>query len=96
MRNDTSKKVIIRDAEIAWEQVDVCVRRKIMVYEDGLMVVKVAFETGGCDVCTNIPMRRSRILKVASSRSRWMVRNGSLRAGIAMIYRRTSSMGPFA
>ena len=50
MRNDTSKKVIIRDAEIAWEQVDVCVRRKIMVYEDGLMVVKVAFETGGCDV----------------------------------------------
>jgi hypothetical protein len=41
-------------------------------------------------------MRRSRILKVASSRSRWMVRNGSLRAGIAIIYRRTSSMGPFA
>lgn len=47
MNGDTSKKVFIRDAEIEWEQVDVGVKRKIMAYEDRLMVVKVAFETGG-------------------------------------------------
>lgn len=40
-------KVFIDNNEIAWEQVDRGVQRKIMAYDDKLMVVKVQFETGG-------------------------------------------------
>ncbi len=37
----------IKNDDIAWEQVDSGVKRKIMSYDDRLMLVKVAFETGG-------------------------------------------------
>ncbi len=40
-------KVFISDAEINWEEVGPGVRRKIMAYDDSLMVVRVAFEPGG-------------------------------------------------
>ncbi|WP_343670358.1 cupin domain-containing protein [Chitinophaga sp.] len=34
------------DADIAWEPTDPGVKRKVMAYNDQLMIVKVAFETG--------------------------------------------------
>jgi quercetin dioxygenase-like cupin family protein len=40
-------KVFIEDKDISWEQMDTGVQRKIMGYDDNLMVVKVNFETGG-------------------------------------------------
>lgn len=40
-------KVFIENEDIAWEQVAEGVKRKIMAYDDKLMVVKVAFEAGG-------------------------------------------------
>ena len=39
--------VFIPDADIRWEQVDVGVRRKVIAYDERLMVVKVSFDTGG-------------------------------------------------
>jgi quercetin dioxygenase-like cupin family protein len=40
-------KVFIESVDIEWEQVATGVKRKIMAYDDKLMLVKVAFETGG-------------------------------------------------
>lgn len=40
-------KVFIENRDIPWEEVDKGVKRKIMSYDDKLMVVKVAFEKGG-------------------------------------------------
>ncbi len=40
-------KVFIENDDVPWEQVDTGVRRKIMAYDDRLMVVKVEFKTGG-------------------------------------------------
>ena len=37
----------IKNADIPWENVDALIRRKIMAYDDKLMVVKVEFKTGG-------------------------------------------------
>lgn len=47
MNKNTETKVFIADDDIAWEEVDTGVKRKIMAYDDNLMVVKVAFNTGG-------------------------------------------------
>ena len=40
-------KVFIEDTDIAWQPMAPGVRRKIMAYDERLMVVKVEFETGG-------------------------------------------------
>ena len=40
-------KVFIEGNEIPWEDVDKGMRRKIMAYDDKLMLVRVEFETGG-------------------------------------------------
>lgn len=40
-------KVFIENRDVAWEDVDKGVRRKIMAYDDKLMVVKVQFDKGG-------------------------------------------------
>lgn len=40
-------KVFIEDRDIPWEQVDTGVKRKIMGYDEKLMVVKVQFDKGG-------------------------------------------------
>jgi quercetin dioxygenase-like cupin family protein len=40
-------KVFIENESVSWEQMDEKVRRKIMSYNNDLMLVKVAFETGG-------------------------------------------------
>jgi quercetin dioxygenase-like cupin family protein len=37
----------VRDASLDWESVAEGVKRKVMTYEADMMVVKVAFETGG-------------------------------------------------
>jgi quercetin dioxygenase-like cupin family protein len=40
-------KVFIENEDIAWENVGSGIKRKIMAYDESLMVVKVAFEKGG-------------------------------------------------
>ncbi len=47
MNTSETAKVFITDKDIAWETVAPGVKRKIMAYDEKLMVVKVAFETGG-------------------------------------------------
>ena len=47
MKTKEAEKVFIENASIEWENVDKGMRRKIMAYDDKLMVVKVEFETGG-------------------------------------------------
>lgn len=47
MNTNELVKVFIKDEDISREQADVGVERKIMAYDDKLMVVKVKFETGG-------------------------------------------------
>lgn len=43
----TTEKVFIENREIPWEVVGEGVRRKIMAYDERLMVVKVEFQKGG-------------------------------------------------
>jgi quercetin dioxygenase-like cupin family protein len=40
-------RILVADADIPWETVDENVRRKVMTYNDELMLVKVDFEQGG-------------------------------------------------
>lgn len=47
MNTNELENVFIRNEDISWEEVDAGVARKIMAYDDKLMVVKVKFETGG-------------------------------------------------
>ncbi len=47
MGTTESVKVFIQNDEIPWEPVDKGVQRKIMAWDERLMVVKVAFEKGG-------------------------------------------------
>lgn len=41
------KKTLVEDDEIAWEIVDDKIKRKIMSYNEDIMLVKVAFVKGG-------------------------------------------------
>lgn len=47
MGTTESVKVFIENEGIDWEEVDKGVKRKIMAWDDRLMVVKVMFEKGG-------------------------------------------------
>ncbi len=47
MGTTESVKVFIENRDIPWEEVDNGVKRKIMAYDEKLMVVKVQFEKGG-------------------------------------------------
>ena len=47
MNTNEKLNVFIENEIIEWEQVDTGLRRKIMAYDDSLMIVKVDFETGG-------------------------------------------------
>jgi quercetin dioxygenase-like cupin family protein len=47
MGTTESVKVFIENNDIPWQPMDVGVKRKIMAYDDKLMVVKVEFEKGG-------------------------------------------------
>ena len=46
MNTNEKLNVFIENEIIEWEQVDTGLRRKIMAYDDSLMIVKVDFETG--------------------------------------------------
>ena len=45
--NPALERLFVDDATLPWETVAEGVTRKIMTYDDDLMLVKVAFETGG-------------------------------------------------
>ena len=47
MKVEKSKNLFIHNDELSWEVLDEKVKRKIMSYEQSLMVVKVAFQAGG-------------------------------------------------
>lgn len=47
MDTNEKVKVFIKENEVVWEELDRHVKRKIMAYDDRLMLVKVAFEKGG-------------------------------------------------
>ncbi len=38
---------LVKDEDIVWEIIDSKIKRKIMAYNDKLMLVKIDFETGG-------------------------------------------------
>jgi quercetin dioxygenase-like cupin family protein len=44
---EITSKTLISDQDIEWEIIDKTCKRKIMAYDDNLMLVKVAFEQGG-------------------------------------------------
>src|SRR5687767_11422240 len=47
MGTTETAKIFIENDDIQWQQMDVGIRRKIMAFDDRLMLVKVAFEKGG-------------------------------------------------
>lgn len=47
MQATTTPSVFIQDTDIAWEETAPGMRRKIMAYDESLMLVRVEFETGG-------------------------------------------------
>ena len=47
MGTTETAKVFIPNEDISWQQMDELVKRKIMSFDDRLMLVKVAFQTGG-------------------------------------------------
>lgn len=40
-------KALVEDKDIPWEDLGNGVKRKIMAYNDGMMILKVSFEKGG-------------------------------------------------
>lgn len=51
----TETKVFIQDEDVTWEPVAPGMKRKIMAYDESLMVVRVQFETGGVGVVHQHP-----------------------------------------
>lgn len=47
METSETARVFIENADLPWQEVDNGVRRKIMSYDERLMLVKVDFEQGG-------------------------------------------------
>ena len=47
MQTDKMNNIFVEDGSLDWEEVGEGVRRKIMSYDDKLMLVKVAFRKGG-------------------------------------------------
>ncbi|MGF2411026.1 cupin domain-containing protein [Ferruginibacter sp.] len=47
METTETAKVFIENTDVPWQQMAEGVRRKIMAYDDRLMLVRVEFETGG-------------------------------------------------
>jgi quercetin dioxygenase-like cupin family protein len=45
--NPFFEKTLVLDSEVEWEQVEPKIRRKVMSFSAEIMLVKVAFETGG-------------------------------------------------
>lgn len=55
MTKEEIEKHFVQDANLEWEQLDDKVRRKIMAYEQSLMLVKVEFKAGGVGVVHQHP-----------------------------------------
>jgi quercetin dioxygenase-like cupin family protein len=53
MGTSETTKVFIENKDIPWEQVDAGVKRKIMAWDENLMLVKVDFEKGGVGTLHN-------------------------------------------
>lgn len=53
--NDLTNKALIADQDIDWEELGAGVKRKIMAYNDDLMLVKVAFEKDAIGAIHNHP-----------------------------------------
>lgn len=52
---DLESKTIITDQELDWENLGAGVKRKVMPFDDQLMLVKVAFEQGAVGAIHNHP-----------------------------------------
>lgn len=52
---DLTNKTLIADNDIDWEDLGAGVKRKIMAYDDNLMLVKVEFEKGAVGSIHNHP-----------------------------------------
>lgn len=52
---DLTSKTLIADTDIDWEDLGAGVKRKIMAYDDNLMLVKVDFEKGAIGTIHNHP-----------------------------------------
>lgn len=50
MESTEEKHIFIENEQVPWEVIDRGVKRKIMAYDDKLMVVKVQFDKGGIGV----------------------------------------------
>jgi len=50
MHSNEVKNIFIEDGFVPWEEIDQGVRRKVMAYDDNLMVVKVQFDKGGIGI----------------------------------------------
>ncbi|WP_344980204.1 cupin domain-containing protein [Compostibacter hankyongensis] len=61
-----SANVFIQDSDIAWETADKGVRRKVMAYDERLMLVRVSFEKGAVGALHDHP--HSQITHVESGR----------------------------
>ena len=53
MKTQATMNVFIENDDIEWEVVDKGVKRKIMAYDERLMIVKVDFETGAIGTLHN-------------------------------------------
>lgn len=52
------EKTLVTDSELAWEDLGGGLRRKIMSYDNDLMLVKVAFEKGGVGAIHSHPHKQ--------------------------------------
>lgn len=56
MRNNPFfEKTLVEDKDAVWEQVEPKIRRKVMSFNQNIMLVKVAFEKGGIGVLHHHP-----------------------------------------
>ena len=66
MESTDVKNIFIEDNQVSWEEIEPGVKRKIMAYDDSLMMVKVQFDKGGVGSPHNHSIHRSRMWKVVN------------------------------
>src|SRR4051812_9458727 len=77
----TATKVFIENSELSWQDTAPGMKRKIMAYDESLMLVKVAFEKGGVGVLhshhhTQISHVESGVFEVEISGEKKVLRGG--------------------
>jgi quercetin dioxygenase-like cupin family protein len=83
MNTNELAKVFVKNEDIVWEQVGEGIKRKIMAYDERLMVVKVAFETGGIGTVhqhhhTQITHVESGVFEVEIDGEKQMLKSGDV------------------